>query len=233
VSLPKKPLKTDGKIGKNYHCRLIILLAVAVTTGIYWNIQNYLTTEELAQHHLLKQEWLQLNRDYDKLHQQSQLLATENNQQRQEVALQQATETQLQSHLMELQDQLLDLEKELLFYQSVTQNISTELQVREIQLRIDNNNPDLTLYRLVLTQGKRITSPITGNIILSIKGWQAGKEVSVAVAEIPFSLRYVRVLEGQLSLDYDLIPKQLQVSIKQKKKKTLSQVFDWQIQSSN
>ena len=233
MSLPKKPLKTDGKIGKNYHCRLIILLAVAVTTGIYWNIQNYLTTEELAQHHLLKQEWLQLNRDYDKLHQQSQLLATENNQQRQEVALQQATETQLQSHLMELQDQLLDLEKELLFYQSVTQNISTELQVREIQLRIDNNNPDLTLYRLVLTQGKRITSPITGNIILSIKGWQAGKEVSVAVAEIPFSLRYVRVLEGQLSLDYDLIPKQLQVSIKQKKKKTLSQVFDWQIQSSN
>ena len=158
---PKKPKK--DQTGKDFHCRLIILLTVAVTTGIYWNIQNYLTTEELAQHNLLKQEWQQLSQDYDKLRKESQLLVAENNRQRQEVAFQQATETQLQSHLMELQDQLLDLEKELLFYETVTQNISTELQVREIQLRIDKNNPDLTLYRLVLTQGKRITSPITGS----------------------------------------------------------------------
>lgn len=170
----------------------------------------------IADNHLITSEYHRLN---------EQLLATE-----QHLAIQNETDQQLKQQLSHLQNELIDLNRELAFYHNITQgNASSELQVRELQLFQDSETNQLFHYRLVLSQGKKITRPITGSISMTLKANKAAQKVELPIAKHAFKLRHVQVLTGQITLDGDINPDSITVTVKQKKQKSRSQHFDWKI----
>lgn len=138
---------------------------------------------------------------------------------------------QLENRLQHLQQKVFDLNKELLFYQNITQgNISSELQVRELQLRTDSENPLLMRYRLVITQGENISEPITGTIevSLSTEGAEGETSESTLIAEHGLNLRHVQVVEGNFEMMANAaIPDHIDVSLKQADKTLTSRNFEW------
>lgn len=206
------------------YLRLIIFsLVVAITLSIQWYI-----------HH---QKALQLQQDITSLQQQLEqitdkysLLIKDSPQNRSDLAIEKATNQQLQLRLDELQEQVHEQTKDILFYQSITQgNNSSKLQFRELNLRVDDNEPDTIRYRLVITQGKKITSPITGTINMVVNTETNGTKFQHALDEHQLNLRHVQVIEGQIKLENDVQPKTISIDLTQKNKITLSKTFDWKL----
>jgi len=130
-----------------------------------------------------------------------------------------------------LQNKVITLNKELVFYQSITQgNTSSKLQVREFQLSADEHTVDSYRYRLVITQGQKISKALKGTINISIN---SDNNKSVTLKEHPLNLRHVQVIEGQLKIADNIEPETITVTIKQQKKSAISQTFDWQIEENN
>ncbi|WP_292361303.1 MULTISPECIES: DUF6776 family protein [unclassified Methylophaga] len=159
---------------------------------------------------------------------------SESQQNQQQVqAMHQATVQQLQNRLEQLQKKVIDLDKELLFYQNITQGNSTsELQIRDLQLRPEAENPEQLRYRLVITQGKNISEPITGEVMIKLQNSEGegeeAKTIDLNVTEHPLNLRHVQVIEGVFNLSEISVPEQISVSLRQKDKVLISRNFDWQ-----
>lgn len=147
-----------------------------------------------------------------------------------EEAIQLATTKQLQLQLTDLQQQINSLNKDLLFYQSITQgNSSSKLQIRELHLRADPLQPELVRYRLVITQGKKINSAITGTIKISLNTDDNGAKKQHAIAQHKLNLRHVQVLEGKINMVDKINPLTIKIELIRKKQKKLSRTFDWQL----
>ena len=112
-------------------------------------------------------------------------------------------------------------------------NTSTKLQIRELTLTVDDKQVNRFNYRLVVTQGQKITSPITGLIQLSLTGETKTTEDTIEMSQHQLRLRYLQVLDGQITLADGFTPKTVKVILKQNKKTTLSKVFDWKITASS
>jgi hypothetical protein len=147
-----------------------------------------------------------------------------------ELDLQRATIQQLEKQLSQQQEQLATFNKELLFYETITQGARpNKLQIRELDLRSDAIHSDIVHYRLIITQGKKINQALTGTIeIIS----NASEEESIVIAEHPLNLRHVQLIEGQIKIIDNNVPESITITIKQKKKTLLSQSFDWQLSST-
>ncbi|HAO25806.1 MAG: hypothetical protein CMH21_08180 [Methylophaga sp.] len=208
---------------------LWIVLSVIITGLIQWYWFNHDSGEKarLIEHnkHLTEQVAAMKNQ----LMQQS-----ESQQNQQQVqAMHQATVQQLQNRLEQLQKKVIDLDKELLFYQNITQGNSTsELQIRDLQLRPEAENPEQLRYRLVITQGKNISEPITGEVMIKLQNSEGegeeAKTIDLNVTEHPLNLRHVQVIEGVFNLSEISVPEQISVSLRQKDKVLISRNFDWQ-----
>jgi len=225
---------------KPFHWFGFILAVIGITFAIQWYINQ---NSSLAQKQLIvKLEQLQQN-----LEQQLELQTTQNQQlhqnntelnhqlteQQHHIAIQQATDQQLQQQVAELQNDVVNLNKELVFYQTVTQGkSSSKLQIRDILLQADEHVADSFRYRAVITQGQKITKALTGTIIISSTVKRNGKTENITIKEHPLNLRHVQVIEGQLKITNNIEPEKITITIKQKKKKTVSQIFDWQVEDT-
>lgn len=168
----------------------------------------------------------QLKEDYLKL-------VEKFNAQQRVLALQQATDKQLQNQLDELQGKVIDLNKELLFYQRITQGTnSSDLQIRELDLRSNDTQVGTVDYRLVITQGKKIKKPITGIVTITLNSQNNDTSEQLIIGEYKLKLRHVQVIEGHIKLSDDLVPNSIAIVLTQKNKTILSQTFDWKIDSS-
>ena len=146
-----------------------------------------------------------------------------------ELELQKETIAQLGQQIGRQQRQLSDFNKELLFYQTITQgDRPNKLQIRELVLRSGDANSDIVHYRLIITQGKKINQALTGTIEMISN---MSEEESTVIAEHPLNLRHVQLIEGQIKIFDDNEPKSITIIIKQKNKELLSQSFDWQLSS--
>lgn len=220
---------------KPYRFAIFILISIIVTATSVWFYlkEDSSTLQEnllfLQQNlNLSRQNSQQLNDEKLDLTEQNKLLNDTTNIQLQELNIRQATVDQLQQQLTVLQDKVMSLEKELLFYQNITQGTSSsELQIRELHLTADANQSDIIQYRLVVTQGKEITSPMTGMVSINLD-----KDPAI-ISEQPLNLRYVQLLEGQLKIPNNRHPKSITITIKQAKKTILSRTFDWQLTSTS
>ncbi|OUR65821.1 hypothetical protein A9Q79_02200 [Methylophaga sp. 42_25_T18] len=217
-----------------------ILAIIGTTLAIQWYVNQ---NSSVAQQQLLAElEHLQLT-----LEQQLHIQTAQNQQlnesnaklniklteQQHHLAIQQATDQQLQQQVVELQNDLINLNKELVFYQTVTQgNSSSKLQIRNILLQADEHSADTFRYRVVITQGQKITKALTGAITISTTTKRNGKTENITVKEHSLNLRHVQVIEGQLKITDNIEPEKIIITIKQKKKKTVSQVFDWKVEGS-
>lgn len=219
---------------KPYRCAIYILISVLITAATQWffmkegSISLQQNLNFLQQNlNLSRQSFQQLNDEKLDLHQQNKTLNDMTNTQLQEINIQQATVDELQQQLVALQDQVFSLDKELLFYQSITQGASSgKLQIRELHLTADANQSDIIHYRIVITQGKEITKPMTGLVKININ------KSPTVISEKPLNLRYVQLIEGRFNTAESNRAKTITITIKQATKTILSRTFDWQLTSS-
>jgi hypothetical protein len=219
---------------KPFRLAIFISITVIITAISVWYYlkedstslqQNLIFLEKNL--NLSRQNSQQLSDERLDLREQNKQLNDTTSIQLQELNIQQATVDQLQQQLVDLQNQVITLNKELMFYQNITQGAtSTELQIRELHLTADVERPDIINYRLVITQGKNIAKPVTGSVSINID------KDAKAVAEHPLNLRYVQLIEGQLIIAPSNHTKSITITITQTKKPKLSRTFDWQLTSS-
>lgn len=220
---------------KPFRLVILILIAIAITAASVWYYlkedstglqENLIFLENNL--NLSRQNTQQLSDESLDLREQNKQLNDTTSMQLQEINIQQATVVQLQQQIVDLQDQVITLNKELMFYQNITQGAtSTELQIRELHLTADAEQPDLIHYRLVITQGKNIAKPVTGSVVITID-----KDKN-ALTKQPLNLRYVQLIEGRLNIADSRHIKSITVTIMQDKKPKLSRTFDWQLTSTN
>jgi polyhydroxyalkanoate synthesis regulator phasin len=219
---------------RRYRCAVYILISVIITATTQWfllkegniGLQQNLNFLQKSLN-LSRQNTQQLSEEKLDLHQQNKTLNEISNSQLHEIDIQQATVEELQQQLMALQDQVFTLDKELLFYQNITQGISSaKLQIRELHLTADTLKADTINYRIVITQGKQITKPMTGSVSINID-----KDPTV-ISKQPLNLRFVQLIEGQITIADSTSTKFITISIKKAKKTLLSRTFDWQLTPS-
>lgn len=209
-----------------FRCFFTIVLVAMLLFAGQWFWHTQLSAHQTAievEKHRLSEQLIDLQTRY-------QALSDSQHSLQQAETMHQSKTEQLENRLQQLQQKVFDLNKELLFYQNITQgNISSELQVRELQLRTDSENPLLMRYRLVITQGENISEPITGNIevSLSTEGSDEATE-STLIAEHGLNLRHVQVVEGNFEMMANAaIPDHIDVSLKQADKTLTSRSFEW------
>ncbi len=215
-----------------YRTLLILLVTLAISTTVLWYWTTQWQNEQNKQIAEVKKQNKQLQDENKHLLEQNKLLSTQVNDISRMQAMQDATDSQLQFNLERLQNQVIELNKELLFYQNITQgNASSELQVRELHLRTNPDNPSQYFYRIVITQGKKITKAIKGDVLVTLDF--AGDKTKPRLAnKHNLKLKHVQVLEGTLSLEQNEQPKSLQVELKQGKKTLTKRTFQWEVSSS-
>lgn len=206
---------------------VLVIIVVAITYAVQW----FFNQEHFAQQ---QKEIEQLTAEISRLQKHNQQFTVTSEQHYSQLSLEQATTGQLRKELTQLQEQVLTLNKELSFYQSITQGTSSsKLQIRELHLRADNNQVDLIRYRLVISQGRKINKPITGTISLMLNNDNNGTIEQHALESQQLNLRHVQVIEGQIDLANITKPTTLTIDLIQNKKITLSQTFDWKLTPTN
>ena len=150
--------------------------------------------------------------------------------QRQYLAIQKATDKQLRLQLVKLQNKVIELNKELIFYQVITKgNSSSKLQIHKFQLYAYNHTSDDYCYRIVITQGNEMSKVLTGTIIVAIHAKYNGKNHEIILREHPLNLRHVQVIKGQIKIANNIKPKKITIMIKQEKQPNILEIFDWNI----
>ncbi|MDT8311207.1 MAG: hypothetical protein RQ732_07170 [Methylophaga sp.] len=207
-----------------FRCLLWTLLMIFLVAAGQWYYHRHISVQQAQ----ILAENLQLKTEFTELQTKYQALSQTRNSHEQMQAIHQATTTQLESRLQQLQQKVIDLNKELLFYQTVTQGTgSSELQVRELQLRADNADAKQLRYRLVLTQGDNISEPISGQVVVALQATPDAPESIEIIGEHGLNLRYVQVIEGSFIMPAT-VPTQLVVTLSQKGKTLTSRTFNWQ-----
>lgn len=212
----------------------ILIAAISLT----FLIQRYVYLKETHIQQQQIKEYKQLNNLYQQLRNENEEMSKyillsnsrlEDN--KYELTLQKETIQQLEKQLSQQQEQLASLNKELLFYEMITQGDRPDkLQIRELNLRPDSLHSDIVHYRLVITQGKKINQALSGTIEMVSNMPQ---EEPIVLAEHPLHLRHVQLIEGQIKIIDQKTPTSITITIKQKKKTLLSQSFDWQLSPSS
>jgi hypothetical protein len=225
------PSHTDES--KRVRYLLLTLISLIIIASSSWLYQLPTTGELKSEVAFLKKDNNALLKQNNKLKKQFAVLTENLQDHEQAFAIQKVTHKELQHRLTTLQDEVIDLNRELDFYQNITQgNTSTKLQIRELALTADDKHANRFNYRLVITQGKKITKPMTGTIKLLITGEKDSKDETTAISEHQLKLRHVQVLNGQIKLADGMQPKAVKITLKQNKKITLSKGFDWEITPS-
>lgn len=211
----------------------LVLIIIALTALIQHYIYLKATQvqqEQIKQHDQLNDSYRALLLDNNDL---SNKLALSNNnldQHKYEIEVQQATIIKLEQALGTLQEQLTAQNKELLFYQLITQvDRSNELQISEPSLRADSTDPAVVHYQLVITQGAKFYKPLTGKIEIRVNTLHKGRLDPVFLTDHPLNLRHVQLIEGQIQLTEKILPENITIVIMQNKKELLSRSFNWQL----
>lgn len=216
-----------------FRCLLIALLAVLLTLAAIWYWAQQWRAQQLDKLDSLQSQYQQLLEENQRLSEKNHSLQTTLDNINQMQAMQKATDSQLESDMQALQDKLISLNKELLFYQNITQgNVSSELQVRELHLRQQADDPTTFSYRIVLTQGKRITKAIKGDVLITLNLKAGSKGHSRLLDTQALKIRHVQVLEGTVKLAENEQPNSIRVMLRQDDKTLAERTFRWEVASS-
>lgn len=211
---------------------LLLLITLTVSTSIVWYWTTQWQSEQNKQLAELTKQNKILQGENKKLLEQNKLLSSQINDISRMQAMQDATDSQLQSNLERLQDQVIELNKELLFYQNITQgNASSELQIRELHLRANPDNLSQYFYRIVITQGKKISKAIKGDVLVTLN-FADDKTKPRLANKHSLKLKHVQVLEGVFSIEENEQPKSIDIELKQNKKVLTKRTFQWEVSTT-
>jgi predicted nuclease with TOPRIM domain len=216
-----------------YRCLFLLVVGIMLTVAGLWYFSQQWRLQQTEKLSALQVQHQQLLAENQRLTERNQQLSSKLNDLHQMQAMQQATDSHLQTELQALQDQVINLNKELLFYQNITQgNATSELQVRELHLRSVAEDPALFHYRIVITQGKKITKAIRGDIQLMLNLKEDQTNSPRLLNEHSLKLRHVQVLEGTLRLKENEQPASLLVKLKQGNKTLAERTFEWEVETA-
>jgi len=212
---------------KPHRTAMLVIVVAIITFTAQWYFQQ---SQAIKQQENVQK----LTDEIARLQKHNQQYTFTSDQHYSQLSLEQATTGQLRKELSQLQEQVLTLNKDLLFYQSITQgSASSKLQIRELHLRADDAQADIIRYRLVISQGKKVNKAITGTINLVLNNDNNGIAEKQILEQQQLNLRHVQVIEGQIKLTDGIKPISITVELVQKKKTTLSRTFDWQLNPDN
>lgn len=158
----------------------------------------------------------------------------------QERAIDQVAHQKSRESILQLQGQLQQMQKEIVFYKEIMapSGTSTGLQIHELDLRQgrDTNQWD---YRLVLTQLVDNQALIEGRVTLQLSGRLQDQVSTVTILPAPdgesgtsasFRFRYFQAIEGHFRLPEGFLPDRFLVTAEAKNRKAtkIERVFEWQ-----
>jgi hypothetical protein len=129
---------------------------------------------------------------------------------------------QVSEKLTQLNDEMLELKEELVFYRSLLAPAELEpgLQILGIQM-VKDGGSNAYNYKIVLTQRHNGNQFATGSVNVQVNGLQLGKETLLDLAEVTpssgdamsFRFKNFQSLEGRLVLPENFEPKYVLVNI--------------------
>jgi hypothetical protein len=143
---------------------------------------------------------------------------------------------QLKETLVQAQDEVLALKKELLFYKSiVAPEKSRSLAIQTVQLKPNENGS--FKYSIMISQQGRNDKYVRGTLAVRIKGVSKGKSVTLALSDVnkdlkvpvKFGFKYFQNFEGVMKLPTTFQPDYLQIVVKPSKGKVkaVDEQFAW------
>ncbi len=143
--------------------------------------------------------------------------------------------------LIRLQQEILTLKEELVFYQGIVAPSKAALGVNLQSFTMSEKNaPDLYGYKLVLTKSGKNTRSIKGKFGIVLRGEQNGVSNELKLADLKtestdksnaFSFRYFQVFEGDVVIPKNFKPYEAEIRINPstKKVKSLTETISWTI----
>ncbi len=142
------------------------------------------------------------------------------------------------STLINLQQEILYLKEELVFYRGIVSPSKSEYAINVQELSILNESGENAYsYKVVLTKSGRSNYSIRGEISLSVQGLLDGKAKSYPLSEISnvdksklkYSFRYFQIFEGAVNLPDKFYPEKVKITVKSKTKKvkSIENTFNW------
>ncbi len=141
--------------------------------------------------------------------------------------------------LVKLQQEILGLKEELVFYQGIVspEQLALGINIQSFELK-KKNNGGLYRYKLVLTKRGKSSQVVKGTIEFSVNGQQGGQSSNIPLAELKqdfvasdlkFSFRYFQVFEGDMLLAEGFDPDEIKLMIKPttRKIKNFSESISW------
>jgi len=141
--------------------------------------------------------------------------------------------------LIRLQQEILALKEELVFYQGIVSPSSADLGVNLQSFSMDEKNAaNLYNYKLVLTKSGKGTRSIKGKFDVVFRGERDGVTSELKLADIQtentdksdkFSFRYFQVFEGDVVMPENFTPYEAEIHINPstKKVKSLTETISW------
>jgi len=141
--------------------------------------------------------------------------------------------------LIKLQQEILALKEELVFYQGIVAPSSAALGVNLQSFSMtEKNSPDLYSYKLVLTKSGKSTKSIKGKFGVTFRGEQNGVTSELKLSDLitdntdkskAFSFRYFQVFEGDIVIPENFTPYEAEIHINPstKKVKSLTETISW------
>jgi len=149
--------------------------------------------------------------------------------------------TVVRSDLIQQQEEVLELRQEVEFYRGI---VSPNERLAGINIQrfslSSAGEESLFHYELVLTQMLKNDKFVKGVLNVSVRGGQGEEPVSLQFKNISpnnsvrseFKFRYFQKFEGDIRLPDGFLPRDIEVEMRPKGRKQISQVFPWQVQDS-
>lgn len=152
---------------------------------------------------------------------------------------------QVTERLRELNEEILELKEELVFYRSLLTPADLEPGVQILGMQLarnlavegENAEGDLYTYKVVLTQRRNPTESASGQMDLQITGLKAGRPATLYANDfvvdsktaLVFQFRNFHSLEGQLIIPKGFEPQNMLVSVMPKGRgmKQVERNFEW------
>lgn len=125
--------------------------------------------------------------------------------------------------LNKVQGELLELQKEVAFYQSIVSPSKNDkgLKIQSFHL-METGSSEQVRYSLVLTKAGKNDRYVNGSVDMRILGARNGKPANISVTQVSteaakglnFRFRYFQNLEGNVTLPKDFEPDEIEISVK-------------------
>lgn len=153
----------------------------------------------------------------------------------QELEVEQYTRADLNANLVNLQDEMLELTRQLSAYKGLAESLE-EQGIHIHDLKFSKTATERLLhYRLVLTQGRRMEHLTQGQVRFVIHGALNGKPARLKIDTLSkgnpllFKFKYFQILEGEVFLPKNFKPTRVEIALlpKEHPSKAVEQTFRW------